>query len=291
MFQSILNRAVRPIQLIVNADDYGYYPCVSRGILKAVASGTVTATGILANGPLLEGQIGWLSGYENLDLGIHLNLTSRNPLTSLMAGKLNKWEGRFPGVFAMTGEILSGRIGLDSVRTEWRTQIETVLRCGIKPVFLNSHEHIHMLPKLFKLAMELAKECHIPHLRLTRAEWMPPFGFSSGLRNVLLQAMESVNAMRIGEGIPLFIGLSRSGKLDFAYLKKRFAKLKPGETYELMCHPGHFDPAEIADSRLLSYHAWEDELALLTSPGIKALFGEFNIRLINYREYTTNPIA
>jgi len=29
----------------------------------------------------------------------------------------------------------------------------------------------------------------------------------------------------------------------------------------------------------------------LTSPGIKALFGEFNIRLINYREYTTNPIA
>ena len=281
----------RPIQLIVNADDYGYYPCVSRGILKAVAAGTVTATGILANGPQLESQISWLSGYENLDLGIHLNLTSCDPLTSGMAGKLSKWEGKFPGVFGMTGEILSGRIGLECVQTEWRTQIETVLRYGINPVFLNSHEHIHMLPKLFTLAQQLAKEYHIPHLRLTRAEWMSPFGFSSGLRNVLLQAMESFNSLRSDKGVPLFIGLSRSGKLDFAYLKKRFASLKPGDTYELMCHPGHFDPAEIADSRLLSYHAWEDELDLLTSPGIKALFGEFKIRLINYREYTANQIT
>ena len=280
-----------PIQLIVNADDYGYYPCVSRGILKAVAAGTVTATGILANGPQLESQISWLSGYENLDLGIHLNLTSRNPLTSVMAGKLGRWDGKFPGVFAMTGEILSGRIGLECVQIEWRAQIETVLRCGINPVFLNSHEHIHMLPKLFKLARQLAEEYHIPHLRLTRAEWMPPFGFSSGLRNVILQAMESVNALRSGESVPLFIGLSRSGKLDFAYLKNRLAKLKPGKVYELMCHPGHFDPTEIADSRLLSYHAWEDELNLLTSTGIKALFGEFNIRLINYREYTASQIT
>ena len=280
-----------PIQMIINADDYGYYPCVTRGILEAVAAGTVTATGILANGPQLEEQIAWTCEYENLDLGIHLNLTSRNPLTYRMAEQLGKWEGQFPGVFAMTGELVSGRVGLDSVRAEWSAQIETVINYGIKPQFLNSHEHIHMLPNLYLLTKELAEKYQIPQLRLTRAEWVPPLGFSAVLRNVLLQAMATVSGQRMVAELPIFIGLGRSGKLDLAYLRKRVATLKPGATYELMCHPGHFDPAEIADPRLLSYHAWEDELALLTGPGIKALFGALNIRLINYREYTTKPVA
>jgi predicted glycoside hydrolase/deacetylase ChbG (UPF0249 family) len=276
--------AVKPTRLIVNADDYGYFPCVSRGILEAAALGAVTATGILANGPNLNGQIAWLRGYARLDLGVHLNLTSRHPLTSAMAEKLEKSAGRFPGAFAMTGEILAGRIGVDDVRVEWRAQIETVLGLGVELQFLNSHEHIHMLPQLFKLAMGLAKEYRIPHLRLTRAEWLPPFFFSCLARNVLLQAMESANAMRTGVGVPLFIGLSRSGKLDGAYLSKRFATLKPGLTYELMCHPGFFDADEIADSRLLAYHAWETELALLTGPVFKSLCAHYNIQLVNYRE-------
>jgi predicted glycoside hydrolase/deacetylase ChbG (UPF0249 family) len=270
------------IKLIVNADDYGYYPCVSRGILEAAATGRVTATAILANGPQLDRQIAGLSGYDRLDLGVHLNLTSRHPLTVALAEKLNKWNGQFPGAFAMTGEIISGRIGLDTIRKEWCTQIETIRGFGIKPQFLNSHEHIHMLPKLFALAGELAAEYQIPYLRLSDADWLPPFGFSSLLRNVLIKAMASLNSRRISTRSPLFIGLSRSGKLDLAYLQRCFAKFKPGGVYELMCHPGHFDATEITDARLLSYHAWESELALLTGTEFKALCEEYNIKLTNY---------
>ncbi len=269
------------IRLIVNADDYGYFSCVSRGILKAASSGAISATGILANGPQLERQIGWLGEHEHLDLGIHLNLTSRQPLTLDMAGKLK--SGSFPGAFAIAGQIFSGRISLETVRMEWRAQIETILRFGLELRFLNSHEHVHMLPGLFSLAQELAEEYTIPHLRLTRAEWLPPFGFSAVLRNIVLQAMTSANRPRTASGAPLLIGLGRSGKLDLAYLKKLFAKLKPGLTYELMCHPGLFDPAEITDPRLVAYHAWEDELALLTSPQLKELYDEFGIRIVNYR--------
>ncbi len=280
--------AALPIRLIVNADDYGYFPCVSKGILKAAALGTVTATGILVNGPDLEAQIGWLAGHERLDLGVHLNLTSRKPLTAAMAEKLERWGGSFPGVFAMTGEILSGRIGLDRIAAEWRAQIETAQGFGLSLRFLNSHEHNHMLPPLFALALQLAEECHIPHVRLTRPEWMPPFGLASVARGLLLQAMKLVNARRSGRGIPGFIGLSRSGKLDLAYLKQRFATLKPGQVYELMCHPGHFDANEVTDARLLAYHAWEAELALLTEPELNGLFEEYAIQLVNYRALTGN---
>jgi hypothetical protein len=270
------------IRLIVNADDYGYFPCISQGILQAAHSGAVTATGILANGPNLEAQLRWLRECENLDLGLHLNLTSRQPLTRAMASQLA--GSGFPSAYAIAGKILAGRINLAIVRTEWRAQIEAVLNHGATTLrFLNSHEHVHMLPSLFGLALELAREYQIPHVRLTRAEWLPPFGFSAVLRNTLMQAMEWANRPHALAHTPAQIGLGRSGKLDMAYLKSLFATLKPGITYELMCHPGLFDATEITDPQLLSYHAWQDELALLTSPQLRELYDEYGIRLVNYR--------
>lgn len=268
-------------RLIVNADDYGYFACVSRGILQAARAGAVSATGILANGPDLERQAAALAECGNLDVGVHLNLTCRRPLTAGMAGRLE--GGEFPGAFALAGRVLSGAVPLDAVRAEWRAQIEAVLRLGLPVRFLNSHEHVHMLPGLFALAQALAAEYRIPHVRLTRAEWLPPSGFAGLLRSGLLQAMQWAAQSRAAPGAPRFIGLGRSGRLDLAYLKTVFARLEPGLTYELMCHPGRFDPAEITDPRLLAYHAWEAELALLTSPQLKDLYDEHGIRIVNYR--------
>src|SRR5947208_16982982 len=99
-----------PIHLIVNADDYGYFPCITRGILYAARLGVVTATGVLANSSGLDEQFQWLRPFPQLDCGVHLNLTSGLPLTSAMAGKLDRWQGQFPGVFAMARSIQLGRI-------------------------------------------------------------------------------------------------------------------------------------------------------------------------------------
>lgn len=268
------------IDLIINADDYGYYPCISKGILEAAHAGAITATGILANSPDLATQLAWLDGIDNLDLGVHLNLTYRQPLTAAMAGKLAQWQGNFPSAYAMSALLLTGKISLNDVRGEWRAQIEACRGKNLR--FLNSHEHIHMLPILFPLALELAQDYGIPYLRLTQAEWRPPFGVSALIRNTLMQAMQAVNQRRLKAATPLFLGLSRSGKLDYDYLAAMFAKLKPGHSYELMCHPGRFDPAEISDPRLLSYHDWEGELALLLSPKVQALYEQYGIRLSHY---------
>lgn len=273
--------AREPIHLIINADDYGYFPCISQGILEAASSGALTATGILANSPDLETQIGWLDSVEGLDLGVHLNLTFRQPLTATMAEKLSRWDGCFPGTYWMSLMILTGKVSIQDVRIEWRAQIEACQ--GKKLQFLNSHEHIHMLPALFPLVLELAQEYEIPHVRLTQAEWLAPFGISALLRNTLIQAMQSINQVRIRAQTPVFLGLSRSGKLDYDYLKMIFSRLKPGESYELMCHPGRFDSSEITDPRLKSYHDWSGELALLQSPKVLALYEKFGIRLSHYQ--------
>jgi hypothetical protein len=274
------NSEAKPIHLIVNADDYGYFYSVSQGILQAARQGAITATGILANGPDLPQQIAWLAECPQLDLGIHLNLTSRQPLTTALAKKLA--NGQFSSVFAMAGKIATGSIKLAVIRAEWCTQIETILRCGIKPCFLNSHEHIHMLPGLFQLTQELAAEYQIPHVRLTRTAGLPSFKFAPMLRTILLHTLERIHQKNTATNTPWFIGLNGSGQLNLAYLRTLFSKLQPGKTYELMCHPGLFNATEITDPRLLAYHAWENELALLTSPQLKSLYDEFGIHLVKY---------
>ena len=269
-----------PINLIINADDYGYYPCVSQGILEAAKLGALTATGILANSPDLMAQLQWLKDIDQLDLGIHLNLTSGRPLTEVMVNKLESWQGQFPNAYVMSGLLLTGKISLADVRAEWRAQIESCQ--SLKLRFLNSHEHIHMLPLLFPLVLELAKDYGIKHVRLTQAEWLAPFSLSAFIRNTLMQTMQFINQRQLKVKSPIFLGLSRSGKLDYDYLTTILPKLKPGQSYELMCHPGHFNPAEVSDARLLAYHDWEGELALLQSPKVHALYEKFGIRLSPY---------
>ena len=270
-----------PIHLIINADDYGYYPCISRGILEAATSDALTATGILANSPNLKHQLKWLDSVDNLEVGVHLNLTFRQPLTAIMAEKLARWQGCFPSAYVMSGLILTGKISINDVRLEWSAQIEACQRKKLQ--FLNSHEHIHMLPVLFPLLLELAAKYDIPDIRLTQAEWLAPFGVSALVRNTLMQAMQTFNKTKLKSKTPVFLGLSRSGKLDYPYLETIFSTLVPGKTYELMCHPGRFDPNEISDPRLLSYHDWEGELALLQSQQVYALYEKFGIRLSHYK--------
>lgn len=273
--------ACGPIHLIINADDYGYFPCISRGIVEAANSGSLTATGILANSPDLQVQLEWLNSVEGLDVGVHLNLTYGQPMTTTMTEKLSHWKGRFPSAYSMSWMILASKISIQDIRREWSMQIEACRRK--KLLFLNSHEHIHMLPILFPLALELAQEYQIPHVRLTQAEWLIPIGISSLVRNTLIQAMHAIDRTKHKSPTPILLGLSRSGKLDYSYFETLFPKLKPGESYELICHPGRFDPSEISDTKLITYHDWEGELALLQSPKIRDLYAKFDIRLSHYQ--------
>lgn len=270
------------IRLIVNADDYGYFPCVSRGIVEAAQASAITATGILANSPDLNTQLACLDAVPQLDLGVHLNLTFKQPLTTVMRDKLAHWNGCFPNAYTMSLLIVTGKISVAVVREEWCAQIEA---CQSKKlVFLNSHEHIHSLPVLFPLVLELAQAYKIPHVRLTQAEWLKPFTGAGLIRNTLMQTMQIFNQRHIKTPTPLFLGLNHSGKLNYDALSLMFSKLQAGQCYELMCHVGRFDAHEITDPKLLAYHDWEAELALLKSSDAQELYHRFNIQLSHYHQ-------
>jgi chitin disaccharide deacetylase len=269
--------------LIVNADDYGLFHCVSKGILEAASHGIVTATGVFANTRHLPEHAAWLRDCATLDVGTHLNLTDGIPLTNDLRKRLSRWSGRFPRKFAAATAIVSGAIALSDVKTEWRAQIERCLECGLRIQFLNSHEHLHILPPLFSVVTALANEYHIPHVRFptSRLEWNSN---GSLLRGAVVNTFETVNRRRVNNPAPEFLGMECSGKLSVPYLERTVARLRMGHVYELMCHPGHFDAKEVNDRRLTRYHDWEGELGVLTSPAVRELVDRCGVRLIGFRD-------
>jgi predicted glycoside hydrolase/deacetylase ChbG (UPF0249 family) len=271
-------------RLIVNADDYGYFRCVSKGILQSVTRGIVTATGVFANTTHFAEHAAWLRDCDRLDVGVHLNLTAGVPLTNGLRERLARSSGRFTGKFSMARGIVTGAIRVEDVRLEWAAQIERCLASGLKPQFVNSHEHMHMLPALFSMTHSLAREYGIAHVRFPTSD-LPGSGSMGALfRGAVMRTLESINRRHRDASTAQFLGLEKSGRLDLAYLQRWIPRLRPDRVYELMCHPGLFDPAEVTDPRLVRYHDWEGELRLLTSSAVRELLDRHAVRLIGFRQ-------
>jgi predicted glycoside hydrolase/deacetylase ChbG (UPF0249 family) len=271
------------VHLIVNADDYGYFDGVSRGILKAHREGVVSATGILATSEDFESHVEWLGEAPHLDVGVHLNLTCGVPLTQAYRRKLTRIGGEFSSAASLLRGLLGRSIGLREVEIEWRAQIRRCIEAGLRPCFLNSHEHVHVLPPLFKIVLQLASEFRIKSIRLPAAEWLQPWSIAAVGRNLFVSCLGALNRVTEDAPVPRFLGLARSGRLDRRYFETVLPNLIPGKCYELMCHPGIGGSHELKFARALDYHDWDLELSTLCDPSLPDLLARYNVSVIGYR--------
>jgi len=270
--------------LIVNADDFGYSPSVSRGIADAAREGVVTATGVMANLGGLEDQVDELREVRHLDIGVHLNATYGPPLTDQLRRRFEENNGQFPGKFWWAWNVLFDPVIVADLLAEWGAQINRCRALGIAPVFVNSHEHVHMLPRLLVPVMALAQEAGIRFVRRTTPDWCTYGGLPGIIRNASLQVVSLWN--RIGAmpgGQPRMFGLAVSGGLDESYITNALRQLKDGEVGELMCHPGYSPAGDITDPRLIRYHHWEQELTVLRSDALRNILERENVFPIGFR--------
>ena len=68
------------IRLVVNADDFGMSPGISRGILRAHREGIVTSTSLLGNCGDFDDVRAMLAEAPELGVGVHLALAGRGPI-------------------------------------------------------------------------------------------------------------------------------------------------------------------------------------------------------------------
>ena len=139
----------RPLALC--ADDYGLAPGIDRGILQLLAAGRLTAVSCLVNGP------GWPAAAPALRevpaaIGLHLNLTEGRPLAPALAAH---WP-QLPPLPRLIALAHLRRLPLAAIRAEWRAQLDAFEQArGAPPAHLDGHQHVHHLPGLRELLLEL----------------------------------------------------------------------------------------------------------------------------------------
>jgi predicted glycoside hydrolase/deacetylase ChbG (UPF0249 family) len=229
-----------------------------------------------------------------LDIGIHLTLVEERPL--LPAHQLPSLvgsEGRLlPHADRFVLRYLAGRIALAEVRRELAEQCRRVLDAGLSPSHVDSHQHLHLLPRLLEVVLELCREFGIPTIRLVHEPRVvrqvgrtPPARIGQAL---ILNALSRRARLRQRSGVDGFLGFLCAGRLDERELLRLLEHLPNHGTWELGCHPGL--PDGETPYPHWGYH-WESALAALTSPRVRALVEQRGIRLVGFRHLVDSPQA
>jgi predicted glycoside hydrolase/deacetylase ChbG (UPF0249 family) len=263
-----------PKHLIINSDDYGRSPDISRGIRESHLRGVVSSTTCMMNIPTTAADIAVaLRETPNLGLGVHLVLTAEKPILPRDQLKtVTNEDGSFLKLAVLLSKL--DQIDVSEVKAEWRAQIEAfITAAGRKPTHIDSHHHSSFFtPALFRGMLELAQEydCAIR------------FPFTNNISNELQETfmevpslMKEFNPRRPDVFIVDFYDEQATPEILVGIIKN----IEEGST-EIMCHPGYVDDAFAKES---SYNKQrETELKILTDPTIKQAIQARSIELISF---------
>jgi predicted glycoside hydrolase/deacetylase ChbG (UPF0249 family) len=270
--------------LILNADDYGRTPEVSRGIRRAHLQGIVTTTTVMINIPSAISDVrDALIETPSLGMGVHLNLTYGKPTAP--SDRVSSLIGE-DGFFLSRDHLLNKLdvVHSEHIELEWRAQIESFLQESALLDHLDSHHHIGALnEKIWQIQLNLCQEYNCA----TR----PPFPVDISEQEISLIypqkfvdfASSEANTMMERHGI-------RSADHFFASFFGETASLMhaldllsnlPDGISELMCHPGFSDDELRSTS---GYHETRDlEREILTSAALQDCVEKHSIMLRTYQ--------
>lgn len=156
-----------PKKFILNADDFGMSGAINRAVLEAYEHGFLKSVSLAANGAAFDEAVdSVLQKCPNLGVGVHLNITNGNSLCSdveLLTDSKMKFNNSYWQLFIKSYNPKEKEF-LPQVEREFRRQIEKVL-AKTKAFHIDSHSHIHSIPRIFDLVCRLAKEYKIPEVR------------------------------------------------------------------------------------------------------------------------------
>jgi chitin disaccharide deacetylase len=238
--------------LLVIADDFGIGPETTRGILDLAGRGLVTGTVLLVNSPhAYEAVAAWRRSGEPAELGWHPCLTLDRPISAPRdVPSLVDFGGRFRSLGSFLRSLRAGRIRVEDIRTELSAQYRRFVELvGRPPTLVNSHHHVALFAPVGDVLLDVLKDAPGPvYVRPVREPWRLLW-LVAGARpkRMLLNRSGRRTARRFARAgyhaADWLAGLSDPSDAGHGDYFARWLAHTPGQAVELMCHPGHLDPA------------------------------------------------
>ncbi len=154
-------------RFILNADDFGLSKALNRAVLEGYQCGLLKSASLTANGEAFDEAVNSIiPACPDLGVGIHLNVIEGKSLCADV-DTLTDSNGNFNNSYVQL--LLKAynpreKEFLPQLEREFRRQIETIL--AKTPVsHIDSHVHVHSIPKIFDMVCRLAKEYGIKQVR------------------------------------------------------------------------------------------------------------------------------
>ena len=174
---------------------------------------------------------------------------------------------------------------MDEVRSELAAQLEKILHTGLTLTHVDSHQHLHHVPGILEIVLDLAASQKIFTMRVARTKLFD--GELDGIGKLVgrlglssLAKFAAHKAHKKNFVTPEhFAGIVAGESVDENFLLKLVDNLQDGTT-EIMLHPG-------TDNETLCNfcdwaHDFETELFAVTSPKVLNLLAEKNISAVNF---------
>jgi len=276
------------LELIITCDDLGICKQRDLGIYKCITEGVATAASIMANGESAKTAVKLFSDNKK-NIGLHLNLTEGYPISNpTQIQTLLNEKGMFLGKDGFRKALDENKININEVVYEITAQIKW-FKTHFKqvPIYVDSHQHVHVLPQLYKNIADILVTYSIKCVRIP--------GGHFHLLNTLCKACSIVSQhatnarieyMKRGLVSPdIFVGLQFCGSSYTAQqlidILKNIIETPniPNCVIEIMTHPGFrgntWDTFNCAIDREL-------EMNVLCSKELYDKINEMPIRLTSY---------
>lgn len=275
--------------LLVNADDFGRHPLINEAVLRAVEHKGLLSASLMAGEPYFEEAVAIAKSHPMLGVGVHLTLVNGRPvLPPQEIPSLVCDDGSFyPHHNAFIKKYLTLKIRKEDVVKELSAQIDKVIRAGITPTHVDSHQHIHMLPGIFPKVLNLAQKNKINKIRISGCGFANPFipwpGFGDLIGKCALQCFSMIDTQKAQKAGFLypghFVGQVAGGAITADFMQNLLKNMHE-DTVEVMLHPG-------MNNRILSLssgwdHDYEAEFLAVTCEKVHECMQKHGIKLINF---------
>ena len=271
-------------KLIITADDFGLSESINLGIAEAYRKGVVTAASLLINAPATSQAIQLASENPGLEIGLHLGIVesfsaSQNP--RLLTPR-PYWEGcclpRDWKEFLLGDYFFYQELWYH----EFDLQIRQFLQSFEKMPFINSTQHLHLLPYFQPMLHQLSLKYKISYVRVGKKLISSSLLNKRPIQSCGIKVLSKLFKTKGLKTVDTLLGSDQAGHLTEEAILKLLRKVPTGVS-ELIVHPGLPDSAlKRALPKTYTNYGWEQELAALVSDAVRQQLGQEKITLTNF---------
>ncbi len=250
------NHQAKRLQLIVNADDFGISEEVNEAIIRAFKEGVLTSCSLMVTGPAFDQAVELAKDNPKLGVGIHLvTVMGRSVLPKSEIPTLVDEERNFSTNPAAAGlKYYFSKRARRELRREITAQFEKFRSTSLRLSHIDGHQHMHVHPVIFDIALELGADYGAKRMRVPREEYRLALSFDrdQAFRKTVYTLVFGWLAWYMKkrltrEGFTFaerVYGNLQSGRVDEQYLLYTLRNLRAG-TNEFYCHPAAYAPHRI----------------------------------------------